>query len=120
MALGKVGGITENFFRGGQPPQKRSKTTRLHKKNIPLYFCSQRLLVKSCSYKYWHFSFFLLDLKAAFTELGHIRVHEFLFPLLRASFECFFTKIKLHVSNICDLFSRIRYTENENLIRAKK
>ena len=82
------------------------------------------------SYKYQLFNF-LLDLKAAFTELADIRVHEFpcflyidqvsnAFQQHRTSgqvsntfnkdknavnFRMLFTKIEFHLSNICDLFS---------------
>ena len=55
---------------------------------------------------------FLLDLKAAFSKLAHIRVQEFLFPLLQWGFECFLTKI--------EFFSCIRSMVNLNLFRAKK
>ena len=69
------------------------------------------------SYKYQLFNF-LLGLKAAFTKLAHIRVHEFLlFPLLRSSFECFSTKLKFRSSFEC--FSRIRSTV-KTYLRAKK
>ena len=53
-------------------------------------------------------SIFLLYLKAAFTKLAHIRVHDFLYSFTLVKFWMLFTKIKFQVSNICDLFSHIR------------
>ena len=35
VALGKVGGSTKVFFKGGQLPRKRSETMRSHINNIP-------------------------------------------------------------------------------------
>ena len=65
MAPSKVVGAPQKFFRKGS-----LFTNALHK--VPLNESCSFML----SYKYQLFNF-LLDLKAAFTRLEHILVHEF-------------------------------------------
>ena len=61
-------------------------------------------------------SIFLPDLKAAFTKLANIHIHKFFF----GQFWVLFTKIKIHQSNLCIIFSGILLVADENLIKVKK
>ena len=76
------GEVPQNFMRKGSLLSNPVKLCGLNEEWTLLFFAVTASVVL-CTATNISLSIFLLDLNAAFSKLAHIRVQEFLFPLLQ-------------------------------------